>query len=196
MAAIDLATLADVRAFLQEPAGDTQQDAIISPLITRASRIIIRWAGREFAPKADGATRVVTYHGGGYLDLAPYDLRAATTVTLDSDQPSPIALTAGTDYLLRPAAAVDGVYQAMRLPTYLTAPSEGRAVTIIGNWGWPTVPEDVAHACIVTVAIWLKRDVSAFSRTFNIDEGRTERPQALPSAVIDMLAPYRTPVVA
>jgi hypothetical protein len=47
----------------------------------------------------------------------------------------------------------------------------------------------------VTVALWLKRDVSAFSRTFNLDEGRTERPDALPSAVTAILAPYRALLV-
>jgi hypothetical protein len=50
-------------------------------------------------------------------------------------------------------------------------------VTITGDWGYPSVPADVEDACIKTVGIWLKRDVSAFSRTYNLDEGRTERPR-------------------
>jgi uncharacterized phiE125 gp8 family phage protein len=195
MAAIDLTTLADVRAFLQEPAGDTQQDAIIGSLITRASRTIMVWTGREFAPKTDAATRKLHYRGGGHLDLGRWELRAATSVTLDSDQPAPITLVAGTDYALRPLSAPDGVYQWLELPTYDSTTRLGRQVTIVGDWGWPSVPDDVAHACIVTVALWLKRDVSAFSRTFNLDEGRTERPDALPSAVTAILAPYRALLV-
>jgi hypothetical protein len=118
----DLCTLDDVREFLQEPTADTQQNAIITGLINRASATIMRWTAREFAPRTDNALRTFTYTGGNRLDLT--------------------------------------------------------------------------HACIVTVAIWLKRDVSAFSRTFNLDEQRTERPDALPSAVARMLAQYRTPVLA
>lgn len=193
--AIDLCTLADVREFLQEPASSTDQDAIIGKLITRASRVILRWTGREFTPQTNAAARRVLYHGGGMLDLAPYEARTITSVVLDSDQPSPISLTAGTDYMLRPVPARDGVYSWLELPTY-RADGLAREVTVTGDWGWPSVPEDVQDACIKTVGLWLKRDVSAFSRTFNIDEGRTERPDAIPAAVAAELAAYRVPVVA
>jgi hypothetical protein len=37
------------------------------------------------------------------------------------------------------------------------------------------------------VALWLRRDVSAFTTTYNLDESRVERPEALPSAVRAML---------
>lgn len=192
----DLTTLSAVRDFLATPSTDQESDPVIQQLITRASRVIMRWAGREFAPATASAARVFTYQGGGFLDLGAYELRSATSVVLDSDQTSTITLTAGTDYLLRPTAAPDGVYQWLELPTYDSTLAQGRQVTITGAWGWPAVPADIEHACIITVATWLRRDVSAFSRTFNLDEGRTERPDALPAAAAAALRPYRVPVIA
>jgi hypothetical protein len=53
------------------------------------------------------------------------------------------------------------------------------------------VPPNVEQAAIITVATWLRRDVSAFSTTFDLDEQKVERPEALPSAVTRMLAPYK-----
>jgi hypothetical protein len=40
------------------------------------------------------------------------------------------------------------------------------------------VPEDVQHWCNVTVATWLRKDVSAFTDVFNVDEGQVEPPRA------------------
>lgn len=200
----DLTTLAAVRAFLQKPATETNQDPVISDLITRASVAILRWTGREFAPVTATAARVFVYQGGNFLDLYPYDLRSVSSMILDSDLASTITLTSGTDYQLRPLPARDGVYQYLRLPTYSAWLHDGvsishvkpeRQITITGAWGFASVPADIAHACIVTVATWLRADVQAFSTTINIDEGRLQRPEALPAAVVATLAPYRRRVM-
>ena len=47
------------------------------------------------------------------------------------------------------------------------------------------------HCAIVTTAIWLRRDVAAFSSTFKLDEDRVERPEGLPSSVRATLASWR-----
>lgn len=190
----DLTTLDAVREFLQIRDEDIEQDTVISALITRASLAIMRHTGREFAPKTNDAERVFAYTGRGMLDLAPYEARAVTTVTIDSDLPSPRALTLGTNYRLRPLPAREGVYSWLEIVGYNGR--RVRQVTIRGDWGWPAIPADVEQACITTVGIWLRRDVSAFSRTYSLDEGRTERPEALPAQVVAMLAPYRVPVIA
>jgi hypothetical protein len=207
MAAQDLTSLANVKAFLQR--NDTQQDPLIASLITRASDTIHRQTGREFAPATTSATRAFAYTGGGILDLYPYDVRSITAMTIDSDGGTPTTLVANTDYQLRPLPARDGVYQYLRLLTQDTGdpgvltpgwPSDGapssrvpseRQISITGAWGFATVPGDIEHACIVTVVTWLRADVQAFSTSFSIDEGRLQRPEALPSAVQALLAPYR-----
>jgi hypothetical protein len=126
------------------------------------------------------------------LSLHPYFLREVTDVSLDSDGTSPLALIEA-NWRLRPKPPQDGVYRWLHFPSY-AAPFDGeREVTVTGDWGFETVPWDVGHWTIVTVATWLRRDVSAFSTTLRLDEDRLERPDALPSAVMRGLARYAQP---
>lgn len=176
----NLCTLGDVREYLQKPTSDTQQDQVLRSLISRASRLITRYTEREFTPTT-GATREFR-PVGRTISLTPYDLRTVTSVTADGT-----ALTAGAGgYTLGPLPAYDGVYQNIRFEQAF------KSVTVVGDWGFPTVPEDVRQACITTVGIWARRDVQAFTQTFNMDEARLERPEALPSQVKGLLNQYRT----
>ena len=193
MASYDLCGTADVATYLQKASTDTSQNALMGDLITRASRSILNWTGREFAP-AGTAARSWWYYGDEVLSLAPYDFRSGT-VQIDTHTSSPSTLTENSDYYLEPLPAPDGVYQHIRFARGWCAYNQ-REVTITGNWGFSAVPEDVKHACVVTVGIWMRRDVQAFSATFNVDEGRLERPEALPSAVRATLGHYRRPGVA
>lgn len=202
MAAYDLCTLTEVRAFLQKQTPDTGQDTIINSLISRASLAIMRYADREFAPVDAGPTaRKFEWHPAApLLDLAPYDLRSATLIRLDSDQTTPTTLTTD-DYRLWPRPNRDGTYQAIRLrPYHIASPSwqfpDVREIEVTGSWGFAAIPEDVKHVAITTVAIWLRRDVSAFSTTFNITEDRVERPEFLPSAIARQLDQYKRTIYA
>lgn len=190
----DLCTTAEVRAFLQKPAADTAQDAIIAALITRASGTIHDFCQREFASDVSGSTaRTFEYRGGGFLDLAPYDARTVSQVKVDTDETSPTTLQT-TDWRLFPYPAADGVYTALRLAPSLAhsrARWQQRLVEVTGTWGFSAVPDEVKHHAIVTVAVWLRRDVAAFSTTFNVDEDRVERPEALPSSVRQGLNRWR-----
>lgn len=197
MAAIDLTTRANVRAFLQKPAGDTAQDAIIDALVTAASRLIMDECEREFAPVTATATRtfsVARRNGALWLDLNPYDLRTVTQVRVDTDTSSPTTL-ASDEYRLWPRPNKDGTFLAIKLQPQSHSIGriawEDREVQVTGAWGFAAVPEDVEMWCRITVAIWLRRDVQAFSTTFSIEEDRLERPEALPSAVRSGLRHYR-----
>jgi uncharacterized phiE125 gp8 family phage protein len=188
----DLTTVDQVRAFLQIRGEDTEQDQIIAALIKRASAVIERYAGREFAPRPDLEARSFTYNGRRVLQLGSFDLRAADSV-VDYAGESGQRTLAADEYLLEPASSRDGTYQWIKFTRrHHRHHRHARRVTVTGLWGMAAVPPDVEDACIKTVGMWLKRDVSAFSRTFNLDEGRTERPDALPSAVTAILAPYRS----
>lgn len=175
-----LCTLGDVREYLQKPTGDTQQDQVLRALIGRASRLITRYTEREFTPTT-AATRVFR-PVGRVIHLTPFDLRVVTSVTADGT-----VLTEGDDgYTLGPLPAYDGVYQNIRFAQHW------KSVTVIGDWGFAAVPEDVRQACVTTVGIWARRDVQAFTQTFNLDEARLERPEALPSQVKGLLSQYRS----
>lgn len=201
MASTDLCTLSEVRSFLQKQSTDTGQDAIISSLITRASLAIMRYCDREFAPATTAATRKFEWHPNAtFVDLAPYDVRSVTTVRLDSDQTTPTTLTTD-EYRLWPRPNRDGTYQALRIrPWTIVSPSwqfpDVREVEVTGDWGFAAIPEDVKHTALVTVATWLRRDVAAFSQTFNLSEDRVERPEFLPSAIARQLDHYKRTIYA
>ena len=185
MAATDLTTVQAVRDFLQKPAADEEQDLIIAALITRASLAIMDYTQREFAPASSSTARTFEYEGGGFLDLAPYDIRTVTLVRMDTDEASPTTLAAD-EYRLYPYPSKNGVYSALRLAPYVVASRarwQQRLVEVTGTWGFSAVPDDVAHQCIVTVADWLRLNVQAFSRTFSLDEQRLDIPEDLPSSV-------------
>lgn len=195
MADYDLTTRTKVREFVQKGTAETGQDTIIDDLISRASKAIMAWAGREFAPATAAAARSFAYTGGGFLSLAPYDLRSASQIQFDTDTASPSTLVS-TDYALRPLNNPSATYQFLRVPSFTVTDKPGkiateRQVTVTGAWGFASVPPDVAHACILTVADWLRRDVAAFSRGFNVEAGQFEFPGAFPDAARAVLRLYR-----
>lgn len=201
MAASDLCALADVRSFIQKETADTTQDAEIGTLITAISMLIQEWCCREFTPPSTGLTRRLKVDSQ-LVSLAPYDLRAATSVVMHPESTSPVTLAVTTDYMLEPLnGATGGTYLDVRLAASLsrystTLQNFGYAlVDITGDWGFASVPADVKEQCVEAVAIRLRRDVSAFSTTFNIEEGRLERPEALPSSVCKALYQYKRQVV-
>jgi hypothetical protein len=195
VAASDLVTLADARAFLQKQTPDTAQDGLVQSVITRASAAARRFTEREFAPASNGLMRTfeceITQEA--YLDLAPFDLRSVSLIQIDTDIS---AITLSTDeYRLAPITAPDGVYTGVRLAPLSLAVGRvmwrNRQVQITGNWGFASVPEDVKHWTLVTVAEWLRKDAAAFSTVFNLTEDKVDRPEMLPRAVQAGLARWK-----
>lgn len=194
----DLCTLDDVREFDQIPVGEAETDSIASALIVSASRAITKHCRREFAPPRAALARDFEYRppgsGVGYLDVDPFDLRAITAV---SAGPSASALTTipAASVRLWTTAPEDGVYTAIKIAGSYAQPGcgdfETAVLRITGDWGFATVPNDVLRACVLTVSIWLRRDVASFASTLNLDTSRLERPEALPWAVLKMLSTYR-----
>lgn len=197
MAVGDLCTLADVRARMQKKAGDTAQDALISAFITPASVAVMRWADREFAPATSNLARVFEWpREGELLSLAPYDVRVVTSVTADTDNGAGYAL-ASDEWRLGPKPARDGVFNFIRLRPFGVAVSRRRwakrEVTIVGDWGFPSVPSDVAHATAATVVHWMTTNVAVFRSP---EDGPSEaKPRGLPMEACHILGSYKRPVV-
>lgn len=202
---IDLCTVDDVRAYRQKPPGDTDQDTVVQQLITAASRAINTWLGIDITPTNAGTavtSHAFVYRGGGRLSLAAGRkvAQSVSAVVMDTDTSSPVTLAAG-EYQLRPKPARDGLYRWIRLPgagSQIYGPEHPgardaaeREVTVTGVFGYQQVPEDIRHWCVITVCEWMDLNVQSFSRTFNVEDGRLERPEALPSAVRGGLAHYR-----
>jgi hypothetical protein len=210
VAAADLVTLEQTREYLQRVTQDTDQDPTIEGLITRLSVAISRHCGRQFAPAEDSATHRLrlkpdSHLDGLYvLDLAPYDLRQATTVQLHPETTSPVTLTAGVDYTTEPANPRDGIFTSLSLYplriawTSTAAMNFGYAnIDVTGAWGFTEVPGPVQQACISGVALYLRSEATPFGGALqpnSIGEG-VNREVLLPPGLRALLSPYvRTPI--
>lgn len=193
--AADLCVLADVRKVLELPTADTSRNTLISELITHASGVIMGELEREFVTAGTNPqTRTFevnwearTRRGTMIVDLAPYDLQTAATVTLNPEGTGTV-LAAGTDYALAPVLKPDGVYTSLRLSRYLVSISQlvtrfgyGQ-VSIAGTWGWAAVPADVKDTCAHVVAAWLDRSIPSL----NLGLGEMESLPARISAALDL----------
>lgn len=137
-------------------------------LILAASNRCAEYTNHRFAVET-GASHVFRYDGDVVLDLSPHDLRSVTTITMDSDV-SGYALDP-SQYRLEPRNMPHGVYTHLDLiPFQGGAPSGGlnwwggggtfgagiaqfgRQVTILGDWGWTTIPESMKEGVKVLVA--------------------------------------------
>lgn len=196
MSAIDLTSLAAVKTAMEVT--DSSLDTVIPPAITAASRALMDVSQREFAPMTTSATRRFRV-SAPYVDLAPYDLRSATAVVFDPDAQA-VTLNAHTDYeLLQVGGDKDGLYTAVQISAFVSLLSTkalafGFAdIAITGAWGYATVPDAVAQACIVAVRSWIRRDLATYAQ---LDSGMREtQPQAyatyrLPSAALALVQPY------
>lgn len=185
----DLCSVADVRQVLQKPDADQNQDSILGWLITIASAEVERHAQREFTPTT-AATRDFVWRHGAVLDLAPYDLRTVTTLTLDPDV-APGTVVPAANYRLRPKPNKDGVYQWVQFREDSLNGFVEREVRIVGDWGFATVPAEAKMATAITVADWFREKVAAFGTTFNEATQRFERPDLLPEGAMQALRTVR-----
>lgn len=207
MAAQDLCSLSDVRAFLELPASDTARDSLISATITPISDAIARYCEREFVPTASATRTFRLDVASRRVDLAPYDLRTASTVSLHPESGSPVTLTANSQYQLHPITNPFGVYTSVQFAGNLAnlyQSDSGRffgyvQVSIAGAWGFSAVPADVKQAAVIAVASAVRRDVPALDvgDYLNTDPRQmsAERPinYALPAASLRLLGPFRRP---
>lgn len=176
MAAQDLCTLADVKTALEIT--DTSRDSLISALITQASDAILSDTDREFAPVTASATRRFRIDSFT-VNLSPYDLRTAATVTLHPESTAPQTLTAASDYQLLPIGSPSGTFTSLVLANTLaqigssdTAFKYGYALLDVnGAWGFSAVPTDVIRAAVITVGAWMRKDVTSILAEVDLAEG-------------------------
>jgi len=170
-----MTTLAEVKITL-ELDGDAR-DSAIADAITAASRAINNHCHRELTPKTASATRTFAIsETRRILDFERYDLRSATTVTLNPGQSDSRALTADVDFALWPLTPdAAGTYLGLRFGRSISLASGysyefgSSKVSVDGAWGaWDTadVPEDVRRVCNVVVGAWLDRAVAEYGEAW------------------------------
>lgn len=180
----------------------TGSDGQIDATISAVSRAMMVYAEREFAPLTATATRRFQILDDQVIDLAPYDLRALTSITLHPEGSSPRVLAVGESTLL-PVDKRYGVWTHLQLANTLSLDSTQRQqfgfaiADIAGAWGWAAtadVPADIKRWCIEGVRAWIRDDPANWSSMAATDP-RTGGPapdgtRALPLAVLQGLSPY------
>lgn len=203
VAANALCTVSDVHLAMEIPATDTSLDGAIAEYIDEASSAIIKATRREFAPVSTATTRRFVVSRKGRVVFTPYDLQSATTVSLNPETSSPLVVST-SDYQLEPFVNSEGVYTALRISPWIPLVSThslkfGNAlVDITGAWGFPSIPEEVKRAAVITVRTWLRKDAKGMAGSiggsyYSGSELPAELPStyALPAAARKLLQPYR-----
>ncbi|MGH3429788.1 MAG: hypothetical protein ACRD3Q_12440 [Terriglobales bacterium] len=203
-AANALCTVTDVHVAMEIPQTDTTLDPIITEYINEASAAIIKATRREFAPVTTSSARTFRVSNRGRIDFTAFgmDLQSATQVMLHPEEA--MYVVGATDYELRPLNNPEGVYSSLTISPWIPLVSLrqlkfGHAwCEITGTWGWPSVPEPVKRAAVVTVRTWLRRDAQKMAGSIGGQyyTGQELTPDtyttyALPAAARKLLLPYR-----
>jgi len=159
--AVAYASVAVVKARLG--ISDTTDDTKLETMLQAVSRAIDDLCGRRFYADAADATRYYTPEFNDALFAG--DMISLTTLQTDEDGDRTYERTwLATDYDLTPDnAALDGKpYTAIRVTpdgSYVFPVGVRKSVKLVGKWGWPSVPQPVAEACILlTERVFKRRD--------------------------------------
>lgn len=197
----DLCDTDEVKEALELTTSD--HDDLIGTLITQASVAIAQRYQREFIGPT-GGTRYFKV-ASRFIDLAPYDLRAVTSVTLNPEEASPLTLAENSDFVLEPlgGAPLGGSWMSLRLSSRIALTSNlatefGFAkLRIVGDWGCyaeaSSLDDAVKRAAIVTVSSWMDRGAAEYG--MGGDGGREMIPDraatyAIPAAAHSILQPW------
>jgi hypothetical protein len=154
------------------------EEELLEQLLVRATRRVEQYIGHRFDQET-ATTKTFSYHGEGMLDLAPWDLRGTPSlVTLDTDIGPGVVLDQW-GWRLEPRTAPHGFYTHLMIA--YGAPGRyasswwsedrpiagilGRQVSITGNWGWPSIPEDLRGAIIEIAQAMFQNPPAKPSRT-------------------------------
>lgn len=152
----------------------------IRALILAASQVCEVYTSHRFAPET-AVSKDFSYGGDMVLDLSPFDLRTATSVSIDTDISG--FLLDPTMYRFEPRNRPYGIYTHMetdpnpiggigRSVNFWGGGSGslsqlggwyqfGRQVTILGDWGWTTIPEPIKQGVKVLVTRWFQNPAGA-----------------------------------
>jgi hypothetical protein len=190
MAFGDLTTLGDVKAWLQTgqapfPATD---DALLTRLITAASRFIQTWLNRQIASAAWYEVRDGT--GGQRMTFGNFPVTAVLSLSIDGIA-VPAASAGGCDagYVFSPTEL------ALRGYVFSCRPQN---VAITYTAGYSTTPPDIAQACIELVCLRYRERsrIGEVSRATGGSETVTYSVRDMSEGVKLLLSQYRavTPV--
>jgi len=145
MAAGDLTTLANVKAWFSPPLTTTADDALLVRLVTAASQYIQSWLGRQVASQDYTETRDGA--GGRKLVLANAPVTAVATLSIDGIAIPPAPGPTAAGYMF----SATTIY----LQSYLFTPG-CQNVAVAYTAGYAVTPPELEQACIELVALRYK----------------------------------------
>jgi hypothetical protein len=182
----DLTTLGDVKAWLQNgpnPFPDID-DALLSRLVTAASRHIETWIGRRVALADWREIRDGT--GGQRLAFANWPVTAVISLTIDglAIPPAPADGTPGAGYIFTATELALFGY-------YFTRRSQNVAVTYTAGYAVP--PPELAQACVELVCLKYRERgrIGEVSKALGGGETVSFTQKDLPDSVKTVLMRYR-----
>jgi len=153
---------------------DTNDDSIITQVVSAVSRWIDDFCGRRFYTTAADETRYFTARDTDLLK--PGDIVSITTLKTDTDGDRTYETSwLTTDYDLEPynASLKNEPYRKIRItPNGLQSfPTLNKSVQIVGKFGWSTTPSQVKEACLIQCERIFKRKDAQFAVTGDAASG-------------------------
>jgi len=171
----DYTTLADVKAQMPESGlvTSTDYDALISTLITPASRLIDRYLGAPdnyFSPSTDNETRYYDGNNDYEITIDPFASVTSLGVSLSGGLASTdYTAYSSSDYILEPynAALNNRPYNKICIDVVNSTadpfPRYKKAVKVVAAFGnYPTIPDLIAQAARVQTLHFFMRAKSAY----------------------------------
>ena len=168
------ATTVQLKAELNIPSSDTEDDIRVDAAINGASRQIDAFCGRKFWQ--DGSVVDRQFFADDLYELCGFDISTTTGLVVkiddDDDGTYETTLTINTDFIVQPVNAADEYpvwpYTSLKILTtgsYLwPLQTSGRpGVQISAKFGWPVVPAVVAQACLIQAKNLFKATSGTFA---------------------------------
>lgn len=161
--ATEYATRDELKTQMGIEADDTTRDTLLDKALKSASRGIDRATGRRFwldstlTPRTYRLhARVVREEDGNVLLVD--DIGDTTGMTVESASTGGGAFTAITGYEMTPDnALIDGyAITGLLRPNSIWGTAFTR-IRVTAKFGWPTVPDDIAEACLIQASRLYKR---------------------------------------
>jgi hypothetical protein len=161
-------------------AQESEDDAYIADLINSYSSAAQTYMNRFLRPLEEDVTHKFRYDGNGTLNLAPYELRDATSMTFYSDRATTQSVPS-TLRSLRPAGGNPyfGSYGEVHVPLlgkrgyawpvvnaypWGWLEDDTIEVSILGDWGAARIPAEVERAVIIACALGYRKQESSDAR--------------------------------
>lgn len=184
MATGDLTTLDNVKAWLSPPLTSTADDALLSRLVTAASRFIETWLDRTIA--AQDYTETRDSRGGARLFLRHRPVTAVAAVSVDGVAVPPSSGAGAAGFLFDDSS--------VSLAGYAFTRGVGN-VTVTYTAGYVATPPEIEQACIeLVVTRYKERDrIGQVSKNLG-GETVSFSQKDLPADVQTLLDQYRNVV--